>query len=183
MDGGVATARPWAALPGDRCAANRRILVAGVGYDNLRDQSAGPLALERLERLNWPAGVELEDLSAGAVHVAHALQAREPYGAAVFIGAAARGGPPGAVRVTDFRHGAASQDEIQARVAEAVTGVVSLDTLLTVLDHFGGLPERVVVVEVEPLDGGWGPEPSPPVLVALERVEDVVRSTVADLLT
>ena len=161
--------------------APRRVLVAGVGYDNLRDQSVGPLALALLAQHDWPAGVELEDLSAGAVHVTHALQAREPYAAAVFVAAAQRGDPPGTVRVSRYTHGTASAEEVQIRVTEAVTGVVSIDTLLTVLDHFGAHPARVITVEVEPLDVGWGSELSPPVDASLGRVQAAVTSAVADL--
>ena len=47
-------------------------------------------------------------------------------------------------------------DEIQARVAEAVTGVVDLDNLLVVVCQFGALPEEVLVVEVQPLVLGPG---------------------------
>ncbi len=161
--------------------AGARILVAGVGYDNLRDMSLGPLLIERLRRQTWAPGVELEDLSAGAVHVTHVLQSREPYAGAVFVTAAQRGDAPGTVRVSRYVHGTTSAEAVQMRVTEAVTGVVSLETLLTVLDHFGALPEAVVVVEVEPQDTTWGLDLSPRIRAALDDVDAAVRSAVAEL--
>jgi hydrogenase maturation protease len=177
----VATARSPVEAIGGRAPARERVLVAGVGYDSLRDMSVGPLLIEQLGRQAWPAGVELEDLSAGAVHVTHALQAREPYAAAVFVTATQRGDQPGTVRVSRYKHGTASPEEVQIRVTEAVTGVVSIDTLLTVLDHFGALPDRVVVVEVEPRDTTWGHELSPAIRAVLDDVGAAVRSAVAEL--
>ncbi len=35
-------------------------------------------------------------------------------------------------------------------MTEAVTGVIALDNTLIVTRHFGGLPDEVLVVEVEP---------------------------------
>jgi hydrogenase maturation protease len=166
---------------GDPKGASSRILVAGVGYDNLRDMSVGPLLIEQLRRQDWWPGVEFEDLSAGAVHVTHVLQSRDPYAGAVFIAATQRGDPPGTVRVSRYVHGTASPEDVQMRVTEAVTGVVSLATLLTVLDHFGALPDKVVVVEIEPQDTTWGDGLSASMRAALARVGRAVRSAVTEL--
>jgi hypothetical protein len=35
------------------------ILIAGVGYPNLRDTLLDPVLIERLQRNNWPQGVSL----------------------------------------------------------------------------------------------------------------------------
>jgi len=40
-----------------------RILIAGVGYRNLRDMSLGPVLMDRLGQESWPDSVEIEDLS------------------------------------------------------------------------------------------------------------------------
>src|SRR3989337_1899542 len=107
------------AVPG-AAVRGRRVLVGGVGYTNLRDLSAGPLLVERLACLDWPAGVDVEDLSAGAVPVLHALQAAEPYDAMILVAGVRRGDAPGTVRCAPYRPSRRSDDEIQGWVAEVV---------------------------------------------------------------
>ena len=158
-----------------------RILVGGVGYTNLRDRSLGPLLIERLQRRRWPADVVVEDVSYGPIDVLFKLQA-EPSGfrLGVFVGAVARGRPEGAVERSVWQAPTPSVDELQERISEALTGVVSLENLLLILAHFGALPEHTVVIEVEPeAEEAWGPELSPAVRVALEVVEQMVLDEVA----
>ena len=159
---------------------NRRILVGGVGYTNLRDLSVGPLLVERLRLTPWPPGVDIEDLSAGAVHEVHLLQSRSPYHAAILISGVRRGGPPGSVRSYRWDHAPRTTDEIQERVSEALVGIIGLDTLLTVLDHFGALPADTRIVEIEPRDEDWGGELSAPVGAVMADVERLVRDQIAE---
>ena len=177
MGPGSVTGLPAIAVPG-AVVRGRRVLVGGVGYTNLRDVSAGPLLVERLAGLDWPAGVDVEDLSAGAVHVFHALQAAEPYDFMILIAGVRRGDVPGTVRCAPYRPSRQSDDEIQGWVAEAITGLISLDALLAILGRFGALPPRVTVIEIEPGDEGWGPAVSEPVQIALAAVATLVRREV-----
>lgn len=179
--GGIAGTVPRTS-PDRRVGATRRILVAGVGYGNLRDLSVGPLLVERWRGQAWPPAVELEDLSFGAVAVLHWFQANPPFSAAIFVAAAPRGGCPGSVHRYTWDGPRATADEVQQRVAEAVTGIISLDTLLTVVGYFGGLPPTVIVVEVEPRDRAWGTALSPVVEAALDEVERTVHQDVQELL-
>ena len=165
----------------DRAPRERRVLVGGVGYTNLRDLSLGPLLVERLRRTAWPTGVDIEDLSAGAIHEVHVLQSRPPYDAAILISGVRRGGAPGTVRAYRWDHPARTADEIQERVSEALVGIIGLDTLLTVLDHFGALPDDTRIVEVEPRDESWGPDLSPAVGLVLSDVERLVRGQIAEV--
>jgi hydrogenase maturation protease len=158
-----------------------RVLVAGVGYSNLRDLSVGPILAARLARLTWPAGVEVDDLSFGPIAVAQRFQAQagsgRPYDRVVLLAAASRGRAPGYVAVYSWggRRSLPAPEEIQARIGEAVTGVISLDNLLIIGEHFDIWPHgEVLVVEVEPEDTGWGPGFSP----AVERVVDPVMAVV-----
>lgn len=155
-----------------------RILVAGVGYRNLRDLSVGPALVERLAQGAWPIGVQVEDLSFGAIHVLHWLRDQPTFDAAIFLAGAARGRPPGSIHHYRWAAVPVSAEAVQERVAEAVTGIISLDTLLIVLGYFEALPPRVTVVEIEPRDVDWGPAFSPPVEAALEGVMALVRSEV-----
>ena len=145
-----------------------RTLIAGVGYSNLSDLSAGPIAAARLRHEAWPARVEVDDLSYGPVAVVHRFaEASPPYRRLVLVGAADRGRK--AARLHSYRWEGVlpPAEEIQARVAEAVTGVIDLDNLLVVAQQFGALPEEVFVVEVQPVVTDFGLEPGPEVAALL----------------
>lgn len=154
-----------------------RVLVGGVGYGNLRDLSAGPLLVQRLGSLG--EGVDVEDVSFSPIDVLFALQGREPYAKVVLVGAIARGDPPGTVRRRRWTAPPIAPEDLQTRIAEAVTGVINLENHLYVLTHFGALPEDVVVIEIEPQDQGWGEGTSDAVATALARAADLVRAEVA----
>jgi len=158
-----------------------RVLVGGVGYTNLRDRSVGPLLIERLQARSWPDDVVIEDVSYGPIDVLFKLQA-EPggYRQAVFVGAVARGRPAGTIARFRWQAPAPSVDDLQARIAEAVTGVVSLENLLHILAHFGALPAQTTVIEVEPeAEEGWGPDLSEAAGAALDRVEALILDELA----
>lgn len=158
-------------------AAPARVLVGGVGYRNLSDLSAGPLLIDALGDLG--AGVEVEDLSYGPIDVLFKLQARERYDALVVVGAADRGDPPGTVRHGPWGERPIDAEALQGRIAEAVTGVISHENLLYILDHFGVLPARTVLIEIEPEERTFGERPSPAVARAIARATEIVRQQVA----
>lgn len=152
-----------------------RVLIAGVGYRFMRDLSVGPVLIPRLERLTWPPGVETLDLHFGPVHFVHWLEQAGPYDRIIFIASTVRGRAPGVVTCYHWAGLLPDPDEIQARIAEAVTGVISLDNLLIVGQQFGALPDDVVVIEVEAIDTAWGEGFTPEVEAALDAVVDLVR--------
>jgi len=153
-----------------------RVLIGGVGYRNLRDGSLGPYVTDRLADCA-DDGIEVEDLSYHPVGLAQNLQERPGYDRLVLVGAVRRGREPGTVESYRWDGGLPSQDEIQARVSEAVTGVISLDNTLVVCGAFGGLPNDVRVVEVEPADDGWGEGFSPEVEERLPEVLEAIWSS------
>lgn len=149
-----------------------RVLVGGVGYRFLRDDSVGPHVADLLaERAS--ADVEVEDLSYHPVGLAQNLQDRPPYDRLVLVAAVRRGREPGAVEAYRWDRSLPPVDEIQNRVAEAVTGVISLDNLLVVCGALGELPDDVRVVEVEPTEESWGDGFSP---LIEERIPEVVET-------
>ncbi len=154
-----------------------RVLVGGVGYRNLSDLSAGPLLVDALGDLG--PGVEVEDLSYGPIDVLFGLRSRTPYDALVIVAAAARGDAPGTVRRRDWDRAAIAADALQERIAEAVTGVISHENLLHILGHFGALPPRTVVIEIEPAFESFGERPSAAVAHALARAAELVRAEAA----
>jgi hydrogenase maturation protease len=154
--------------PADRL----RVLVGGIGYRNLRDGSVGLDVIERLaERAR--DGVEVEDVSYHPVGLSQNLQERPDYDRIVLVAAVARGRQPGTVTSYRWDGRLPDRDEVQARVSEAVTGVISLDNTLIVCGALGGFPDDVRVVEVEPASEEWGDELSPEIE---ERLPEIVEA-------
>ena len=136
---------------------SERTLVAGVGYCHMTDLSVGPVLADRFTRETWPAGVDVEDLSYGPVAVAQTLEdAKPPYDRIVFVAAVDRGLPPGSLRWYRWDGVMPDPDEVQARVGQAITGIVDLDNLMVVVRQFGALPPAVFVVEVQPENQEFG---------------------------
>lgn len=155
-----------------------RVLVGGVGYRNLRDGSVGPWVADRLAERPGE-GIEIEDVSYHPVGLSQNLKERPAYDRVVLVGAVRRGRAPGTVEAYRWNGELPPDDEIQARVSEAVTGVISLENTLVVCGALGGFPDDVRVVEVEPADDGWGEGFSPEVEERLPEILEAVWSEVA----
>ena len=122
-------------------------------------------------------GVEVEDVSYHPVGLSQNLQDRPPYDRVVFVAAVARGRDPGTVSAYRWDGSLPDNEQIQARVSEAVTGVISLDNTLIVCGALGGLPDDVRVVEVEPASEQWGEELSPEIEERLPEIVETVWSS------
>jgi len=170
-------------VPVDSMSETKRIFIGGVGYTNLRDLSVGPAVVQELKRLDWPAGVEIDDLSLGGpIAAVHRFREAPLYERVVLFGAVGRARQPGQIYCYRWDGHLPDRDEIQMRVAESVTGVISLDNLLIVGGFFGIWPPDIVVVEIEPRDEDWGPEFSEPVRAAITPlIQAVRRATLASL--
>ena len=138
-------------------ADERRVLIGGVGYRWMRDGSFGLVASDALARESWPAGVEVADLGYGALYAAlDLLDARPRYGRVVLLAGVRRGREPGRLYRTRWTPRRVDDAELQARIREAGAGVVDVDHLLLIAQHFGGLPNDVVCIELEPVDDAGG---------------------------
>ena len=153
-----------------------RILVGGVGYRYLRDGAVGPYMTDTLAA-SATNGIEVEDLGYHPVGFTQNLQDRAAYDRIVLVGAITRGREPGTVTAYRWDHALPSVKEIQERVSEAVTGVISLDNLLIVTEAFKAFPDDVRVVEIEPADEGWGEGFSPVIENKLTEIEEAVWSS------
>jgi hydrogenase maturation protease len=152
------------------------ILIAGVGYSNLGDMSFGRVLISDLAKMRWPDHVHVEDLSYGPIMIYHWLESSPiKYDKAIFISAAKRGRAPGTLEVYSWQHPRLEATEIQARIEEAVTGIISLDNLLIICRHFDVLPKDIVVVEIEPQDDDWGLEFSPVVAARVGDAIEIIR--------
>ena len=156
-----------------------RVIVAGVGYRNLRDHSFGVAVTDRLDQATWDDDVVVEDLSYNPIAVGQRLDDEPPerrFERAVVVAAVERGGrPPGTVTAYRWDGVLPLDDEIHRAVTEAVTGVIALDNTLVVTRHFGALPDEVVVVEIEPAVHEFGDAFSDVVQCQLDRVCALVR--------
>lgn len=156
--------------------AAMNVLIGGVGYYNLRDLSIGPYLVANLKKLAWPAGVEIDDLSFGPIAVVQRLEDRPGhFDRIILVSGAGRGRQSGQIYRYRWDGNLPSPAEIQQRVSEAVTGVISVDNLLILATYFKVLPSEVVVIEVEPADEGWGEGFSDPVGAMLEPLMELVR--------
>ncbi|GAB4436756.1 MAG: hypothetical protein Kow0031_18510 [Anaerolineae bacterium] len=161
----------------------QRVLIGTVGYHNLRDYSIGPKLLPRLRQLDWPAGVAVEEMNWGPIAIVQQFETLpQPYDRVVFLSAFQMGRPPGTVTLRHWRGGLPGMQEIQDRVSEAVTGVISLDNLLIVGEYFGIWPAETLVVDVEPGPQEAGDTFTPPVEAALPAVIKAVRRAALDAL-
>ncbi|CAN5733437.1 hypothetical protein BH20ACT11_BH20ACT11_09930 [soil metagenome] len=153
-----------------------RVLVGGVGYRFLRDNAVGLYMTDQLSA-RVTDGIEAEDLGYHPIGFIFNLEERPAYDRIVLVGAVARGREPGTVTTYRWDHALPSPEEIQERVSEAVTGVVSLDNLLIITEALGTLPDDVRVIEIEPADETWGEGFSPLIESKLTEIEEAIWSS------
>jgi hydrogenase maturation protease len=160
------------------------ILIAGVGYSHLTDLSFGPQLVDALHQRDWPDYVQVEDLSYGPIAVLQWFQDQPGrFDQAIFVGAMQReDAGPGELRTYRWDPDELSEGVVQERVAEGVTGVVSLENLLMILDYFGVLPHQTLVIEFEPLVAEWGLELSPAGNLRLAEVIETIGTLVQNAL-
>ncbi len=153
-----------------------RVLIGTIGYQYLRDYSVGPMLLPRLQAMAWPPGVTVEELNWGPIAVVQNLEAMaEPYDRIVLLAAREQGRAVGTLTLRRWRGGLPEPERIQDRIAEAVTGVISVDNLLVIGEHFGVWPEEVFLVDVEPGPEEAGTTLTPPVEAAMPAILETVR--------
>jgi len=160
-----------------------RVVVAGIGYRNLRDHSIGVDVADRLMSRAWTGDVVVEDLSYNPIAVGQRLEDEPPgrrFERAVVVGAVERGRAPGTVTTYRWDGALPGDDEIQRAVTEAVTGVIALDNTLIVTRHFGALPDEVIVVEVEPAVHEFGETFSEAVAGVFDEVCELVAGLATD---
>jgi hydrogenase maturation protease len=148
-------------------------LIAGVGYQYLGDLSFGPKLVERLQGMTWPEEVRIDDFGYGPIAILDWFEESpgKKFDRAILVGAVERGRKPGTMATYAWLPGRLDPDVVQERVSEALTGVISLENLLIVAQHFGALPHDTSVVELEPVEKEWGDELS---AVGEERLEEAI---------
>jgi len=153
-------------------------LVGGIGLPWRRDLDFGTQWIRRVEGLEWPDHVVLEDLSYSGHRVLHRLQEIDP-AKVVLVSSYPRGvDPPGTVRRYLLDLTPPDGTEVHERLTEAVGGVIDLDHTLAIVRYWNGFPVGTVVVEVEPGDQSFGLGFTDAVELAVETVLEMVRGEV-----
>ena len=161
----------------------RRVLVGTLGYHFLRDYSVGPKLLPELRALDWPPGVTVDEMNWGPIAIVYQFEAlAAPYERVVILTATARGRPAGTVTLYRWAGTLPPQAEIQDRVSEAVTGVISLDNLLIIGEYFKIWPDEVIIIDVEPGPEEAGDTFTAPIEASLPAIKRLVqRAALEDL--
>ncbi|MDQ3634571.1 MAG: hypothetical protein M3405_08695 [Acidobacteriota bacterium] len=154
-----------------------KVLIAGVGHPNLKDLSFGQVLLPFLEKQKWTKGFDLENLSFGAIAVLQWFQDYPgKYDRVIFVSAAERKGRrPGTLDVYKWDFAPLDEEVVQECVAESVTGIISLDNLMQILQFFEVLPPEVFVLDLEPVDSEIGFECSPEITKRFDEFSEIIK--------
>jgi len=149
------------------------ILVAGVGYQHLSDLSFGSVLVERMQAMEWPDDVCVEDFGWGPISILHWFEESpgKKFERAIFAGAVESGREPGKLYTYAWLADMPDPEVVQERISEALTGVISLENLLIIAQHFEALPSDTTVIELEPVEQEWGSDLSE---IGQARMEEAI---------
>ncbi|MDX1666855.1 MAG: hypothetical protein R3350_06485 [Saprospiraceae bacterium] len=153
-----------------------RVLIGTVGYHNLCNHSVGPILLPELQSISWPPGSAVEELNWGPIAIVQRLQSeKKPFERVVLLSAVEREGrQTGDISIFRWLGGLPGDDQIQACIGDAVTGVISVENLLVIGEHFKAWPEEVFLVDVEPGPEKTGPTLTPEVARKEPEILDIM---------
>jgi hypothetical protein len=97
------------------------------------------------------AGLRVENMSWSPIHIVQQFQGGDAVrpDRLVLVGAAAVSREPGRVRAFRWSGGTLAANLLQARVYEAVTGIVDIENTLAIGEHFGVWPAECYSVEAD----------------------------------
>lgn len=136
-----------------------QVVIGLVGYYQfVRGYPIGPELLERLEEIHQQGDeFVIKEMNWGPIAIVQDFQASAvSYDRIVLVAAVDRGLDPGTVTCRHWIGGKLDLQAIQERVFEAVTGIISLDNLLVIGEHFGIWPDELITVEVQLADSAFG---------------------------
>ena len=133
----------------------KKTFIGTVGYHNLRNHSIGPALLPQLQKMQWAEGVEVDELNWGPIAIVQKFQSlATPYDMVILIAAIERPDRKiGEITIYKWMGKLPDKELIQRCVGDAVTGVISVENLLIIGEHFKIWTGETFVVDVEP-----GPE-------------------------
>lgn len=127
-------------------------------YQFIRGYPLGPELKEGLEKQSWPGQkVDIKEMNWGPVAIVQDFQASSvTYDRVVLIAAVERGRKVETIACRNWVGGELDVMAVQDRIFEAVTGIISVDNLLVIGEHFKIWPEELIVIEVELPDTSIG---------------------------
>ena len=151
----------------------QKTFIGTVGYHILGNHSIAPVLLPQLKKIDFPDHITVDELNWGPIAVIQQFQAEEtPYDRVILVAAIER--PERKIgEITIFKWGGRLPDEeqIQACMGDAATGVISVENLLVLGEYFGIWKEEVFLIDMEP-----GPE------IAGEQLTEAVEKQVPTFL-
>ena len=136
-----------------------QVAIGLVGYFQfIRGYPLGPEFMERMEATHWPeVDVSIKEMNWGPIAIVQDFQANSiKYDRIVFVTAVDRGLQHGTITCRQWLGGELDTLAIQDRIFEAVTGVISLDNLLVIGEHFKVWPQEVITIEVQLAESSFG---------------------------
>ena len=114
-----------------------------------------PMLHGHLKQISWASNITVDELNWGPVAVVQMFEAEEPPFERVIILCAIqrKGRAIGDIDVFQWKGKLPDQEQIQACVGDAATGVISVENLLVIGEYFKIWKDEVFLVDVEP-----GPE-------------------------
>ena len=154
--------------------SNKKTLIGTVGYHILGNHSMPPMLFHHLKEMTWPSHVKVDELNWGPVAVVQMFEAEEPPFEKVIILCAIerKGRKIGQVDVFQWKGQLPDEEQIQACVGDAATGVISVENLLVIGEYFKIWKDEVYLVDVEP-----GPE------VAGENWTEEMESSIPEVIS
>jgi len=133
----------------------------GIGlvgyYQFVRGYPIGPTLKEHIDVADWADDVEIKEMNWGPIAIVQEFQAEKiNYDRFLLITAVDRGLPAGTVTCRRWVGGEIDIMDIQDRVFEAVTGIISMDNLLVIGEHFKIWPKEVITIEAQVVDTAMG---------------------------
>lgn len=131
---------------------NRRTLIGTVGYHLLQNHSLGPILLPKLEEIDWPELVVVEEMNWGPIAIVQYFESLEiPFEKVIFLVAIERPNRIiGDIDIFKWKGKLPPETQIQACVGDAATGVISVENLLVIGEYFKIWPKDVYLIDVEP---------------------------------
>ncbi len=133
----------------------------GIGlvgyYQFVRGYPIGPALKEHIDAADWFNDVEIKEMNWGPIAIVQEFQAEKiNFDRFLLITAVDRGLPAGTVTCRRWVGGEINVLDIQDRVFEAVTGIISMDNLLVIGEHFKIWPKEVITIEAQIADTAMG---------------------------
>ncbi|HIG79238.1 MAG TPA: hypothetical protein EYQ47_04450 [Cycloclasticus sp.] len=134
----------------------------GIGlvgyYQFVRGYPIGPTLKENIDAATWlDVDLVTKEMNWGPIAIVQEFQAEKiEYDRFILVTAVDRGLPQGTVTCRRWLGGELDVLSVQDRVFEAVTGVISMDNLLVIGEHFGIWPKEVITVEAQLSDTAFG---------------------------